>query len=376
MAGQSKPNIRENNNEQVNDSTSRAVSPVEEKTISTSLFRKRWRKFKTLKRGYYSFLLVLSLYVISFILPLLVNKDALLVKYNGDFYFPVFKYYEASLFGQNRPGEANYRMLKQQYQNDESDNWVLMPLYPYHPNENLLEEMPGSPPHTPSFEHFMGTDDRARDVFARLLYGFNISISFALVVIAFAYTVGITIGAMLGFFGGLFDITVQRLIEIWSTLPFLYVMIIISSIVLPNFILLTLILTAFGWMGITYYIRGEFYREKARDYVSAAVAMGANNRKIIFKHILPNSLTPVISFAPFVIVADVSALVALDFLGFGLPPPTPSWGQLISQGMSNIVYWWLVAFPLIAIFFTLLSIVFIGEAVREAFDPKVYSRLR
>jgi microcin C transport system permease protein len=222
----------------------------------------------------------------------------------------------------------------------------------------------------------MGTDDRARDVFSRLVYGFNISISFALVVIAFAYTVGIAIGAMLGFFGGLFDITVQRLIEIWSTLPFLYVMIILSSIVQPNFILLTLILTAFGWMGITYYIRGEFYREKARDYVSAAVAMGAKNRKIIFKHILPNSLTPVISFAPFVIVADISALVALDFLGFGLPPPTPSWGQLISQGMSNIEYWWLVACPLAAIFFTLLSIVFIGEAIREAFDPKVYSRLR
>lgn len=347
-----------------------------EKSISTSLFRKRWRKFKTLKRGYYAFLFVLSLYIISFFLPFFVNRDALVVQYKGDYHFPIFKYFEASFFGQNRPGETNYRLLKKQFQEDGSGNWVLMPLYPYHPNENLLEEMSGSPPHHPSFEHFMGTDDRARDVFSRLLYGFNISISFALVVILFAYTVGISIGAMLGFFGGMFDITVQRFIEIWSTLPFLYVMIIISSFILPNFILLTLILTAFGWMGITYYIRGEFYREKARDYVSAAVAMGAKNRKIIFKHILPNSLTPVISFAPFVIVADISVLVALDFLGFGLPPPTPSWGQLISQGMSNIEYWWLVAFPLIAIFFTLLSIVFIGEAVREAFDPKVYSRLR
>lgn len=347
-----------------------------EKVISTSLFKKRWRKFKSLKRGYYSFLLIVSLYGISFLLPFFINKDALVVKYNGDIHFPIFKYYEASFFGQEIPGEANYRMLKQKFQGDGSDNWVLMPLYPYHPNENLLDEMKGPPPHPPSWQHLMGTDDRARDVFARLIYGFNISISFALVVVAFAYTVGIAIGAMLGFFGGLFDITVQRLIEIWSTLPFLYVMIILSSIVQPNFILLTLILTAFGWMGITYYIRGEFYREKARDYVSAAVAMGAKNRKIIFKHILPNSLTPVISFAPFVIVADISALVALDFLGFGLPPPTPSWGQLIGQGMSNIEYWWLVACPLVAIFFTLLSIVFIGEAIREAFDPKVYSRLR
>ncbi|RPI18358.1 MAG: ABC transporter permease subunit [Ignavibacteriae bacterium] len=347
-----------------------------EKQISTSLFKKRWRKFRSLKRGYYSFLLVLTLYILSFFLPLFVNKDALIVKYEGDYYFPVFKFYDAGLFKQNIQGEAHYRKLKEQFQNDNSDNWVLMPLYPYHPNENLLDEMEGSPPHTPSWGHFMGTDDRARDVFARLVYGFNISISFALVVIAFAYTIGIAIGAMLGFFGGKFDIIVQRFIEIWSTLPFLYVMIIVSSIILPNFILLTLILTAFGWMGITYYIRGEFYREKARDYVSAAVAMGAKNRKIIFKHILPNSLTPVISFAPFVIVSDISALVALDFLGFGLPPPTPSWGQLISQGMSNIEYWWLVGFPLLAIFLTLLSIVFIGEAVREAFDPKVYSRLR
>jgi microcin C transport system permease protein len=347
-----------------------------EKVISTSLFRKRWRKFKSIKRGYYSFLIIVFAYALSFFLPLFVNKDALIVKYNGNYYFPVFKYYEASFFGQDRPGETNYRMLKKQFQGDNSDNWVLMPIYPYHPNENLLDETAGSPPHHPSWQHLLGTDDRARDVLARLLYGFNISISFALVVIAFAYTVGIAIGAMLGFFGGIFDITVQRLIEIWSTLPFLYVMIILSSIVQPNFILLTLILTAFGWMGITYYIRGEFYREKARDYVSAAVAMGAKNRKIIFKHILPNSLTPVISFAPFVIVADIDSLVALDFLGFGLPPPTPSWGQLISQGMGNIEYWWLVAFPLLAIFITLLTIVFIGEAVREAFDPKVYSRLR
>jgi microcin C transport system permease protein len=347
-----------------------------EQVISTSLFKKRWRKFKSLKRGYYSFLLIVSLYVLSFLLPLFVNKDALIVKYNGNYYFPVFKFYEATFFGQDRPGETNYRFLKKKFQSEDSDNWVLMPIYPYHPNENLLDETAGSPPHHPSWQHILGTDDRARDVFSRLVYGFNISISFALVVIAFAYTVGIAIGAMLGFFGGVFDITVQRLIEIWSTLPFLYVMIIVSSIVQPNFILLTLILTAFGWMGITYYIRGEFYREKARDYVSAAVAMGAKNRKIIFKHILPNSLTPVISFAPFVIVADISSLVALDFLGFGLPPPTPSWGQLISQGMNNIEYWWLVAFPLIAIFFTLLSIVFIGEAIREAFDPKVYSRLR
>lgn len=349
-----------------------------EKQISVSIFRKRWRKFRTLKRGYYSFVILLGMYIFSFITPLFVNNAALLVKYKGSYYCPVFKpgIYEAKIFGQARDGETNYRMLKKQFKEDGSDNWVLMPVYPFGPNENLLDETEGSPPHPPSAVHIFGTDDRARDVFARLLYGFNISISFALVVTFFAYLIGVSIGSILGFFSGKVDIIGQRVIEIWATLPFLYVMIIISSILQPNFILLVLILTAFSWEGITYYVRGEFYREKARDYVSAAVSLGAKNHTVIFKHILPNSLTPIISFAPFAIVADIESLVALDFLGFGLPPPTPSWGQLMGQGMNNIENWWLVATPLIALFLTLIAIVFIGEAIREAFDPKVYSRLR
>jgi microcin C transport system permease protein len=351
---------------------------TKEKQISVSIFRKRWRKFKTLKRGYYAFLVLVGLYAFSFITPLFVNNAAVMVKYDGSFYFPIFKsgIYEAKVFGQKRDGEANYRALKQQFKEDGSENWVLMPLYPFGPNENLLEEMEGTPPHPPSAGHIFGTDDRARDVFSRLIYGFNISISFALVVTFFAYLIGVSIGSVLGFFSGKIDIMGQRIIEIWATLPFLYVMIIVSSILQPNFILLVLILTAFTWEGITYYVRGEFYREKARDYVSAAVSLGAKNHTVIFKHILPNSLTPIISFAPFAIVANIESLVALDFLGFGLPPPTPSWGQLMSQGMNNIENWWLVATPLIALFLTLIAIVFIGEAIREAFDPKVYSRLR
>lgn len=345
-------------------------------SVSTSVFMKRWRKFKTLKRGYYSFLIIVFFYILSFAFPLLINKDALMVSYEGELYFPVFNFYSAETFGQDRPGEANYRMLKKKFEEQGGDNWVLMPLYPYSPNENLLEEIPGIPPHAPSTQNIAGTDDRGRDVFARMMYGFNISISFALIVTVFSYILGVIIGAMLGFFGGKVDIIGQRLIEIWSTLPFLYVIIIISSVVQPNFILLTFILTLFGWVGITYYIRGEFYREKAREYVSAAVSMGAKNSTIILKHILPNSLVPIISFAPFAIVGNISSLVALDFLGFGLPPPTPSWGQLMDQGLQNINNWWLVAFPLSALFLTLLAIVFIGEAIREAFDPKVYSRLR
>jgi microcin C transport system permease protein len=346
------------------------------KQVSVSLFRKRWRRFKIIKRGYYSFLIILFLYIISFILPVFIGRNALLVKYNEQYCFPLFKYYSAGEFNQNIPGEANYRLLKKQFKEEGKDNFVLMPLYPYGPNESLLDETEGNPPHPPTVEHIMGTDTSGRDVFARLLYGLNVSISFALTVTLLAFLLGIIVGAVQGFFGGIVDILIHRFIEIWSTLPVLYVIIIVSSLIVPNFFLLCLIMTVFSWVGISFYMRGEFYRERGKDYVSAAIAMGATNRRLIFSHILPNSLTPIISFAPFAIVGNIAALVSLDFLGFGLPPPTPSWGQLIQQGMTNVDYWWLVAFPLGAEFLTLIAIVFIGEAVREAFDPKPYSRLR
>lgn len=353
------------------------MSEKEEKKVSTSIFKKRWKKFKTIKRGYYAFLIILFFFILSFFLPFFVNRDALIVKYESEYFFPVFKFYSAETFKQQGvQGEANYRLLKEQFKEADSDNWVLMPLYPFGPNENLLDELTEIPPTPPNSEHIFGTDDRGRDVFARLVYGFNIGLSFSLVVSFFSYLVGISIGSMLGFFGGKVDIFGQRFIEIWSTLPFLFVMIILSSILNPNFLLLTIVLTLFGWMNMTYYIRGEFYREKARDYVSAAISMGAKSSTIIFKHILPNALTPVITFLPFIIVANIFSLIALDYLGFGLPPPTPSWGQLMNQGMQNIEKWWLIATPLLAMFLTLLSITFIGEAIREAFDPKVYSRLR
>ena len=349
----------------------------EEKKISTSIFQKRWKKFKTIKRGYYSFIIIVTCFILSFLLPFFVNRDALIVNYEGSYYYPVFKFYPAETFKQQGvQGEANYRLLKKQFKEADSDNWVLMPIYPFGPNENLLDELTEIPPTPPGGDHIFGTDDRGRDVFARLVYGFNIGLSFSLVVTIFSYLIGVSVGAMLGFFGGKVDILGQRFIEIWSTLPFLFLMIIISSILNPNFWLLTILLTLFGWMGMTYYIRGEFYREKARDYVSAAISMGAKNSTVIFKHILPNALTPVITYLPFAIVANIFSLVALDFLGFGLPPPTPSWGQLMNQGMQNIEKWWLISTPLLSIFLSLLSITFIGEAFREAFDPKIYSRLR
>jgi microcin C transport system permease protein len=354
---------------------------------SLSILRRRLKKFRALKRGYYSFLIMFIAYVISFFLPVLVNNKALLVRYNGHFYFPISRFYPASTFKQEVYGETDYRALTQTFREQHAGNWAIMPLIPYSPTESLLY-LPGSPPQAPSWQHIFGTDDRARDIFARLAYGFNVSLTFALLVVVIGSSFGVIVGALLGYFGGKVDILGQRVIEIWSSLPFLYTVIIVSSIVVPIYIpgrnlvlqpsfwLLVVILTLFDWMGITYYVRGEFYREKAKDYVGAAIAMGASEVSIMFKHILPNSLTPVISFAPFDIVGNIGALVSLDFLGFGLPAPTPSWGELINQGMENLNKWWLVLFPLGALFVTLLLIVFVGEAAREAFDPKEYSRLR
>jgi len=352
-----------------------------------SLFRKRLRKFRRLRRGYDSFLIIVGAYVISFLLPLLASNIALIVEYDGRYYFPLVRYHSASEFGQSAFGDPDYRALRQRFSAEHLGNWVMMPLIPYGPNESLLD-LPGNPPNPPSAAHAFGTDDRGRDVLVRLAYGFNLSLTFALLVTIVGNVVGISVGASLGYFGSRIDLLGQRAIEIWSSLPFLYTIIIVSSVIVPiylpgrnqlmqpSFWLLVIVLAAFDWMGITYYIRGEFYREKAKDYVGAAIATGVSEAGIMFGEILPNALTPVVSFAPFEIVANISALVALDFLGFGLPAPTPSWGELIGQGMENLSKWWLVFYPLGVLFVTLLLVVFIGEAVREAFDPKEYSRLR
>ena len=238
---------------------------------SLSIFRRRLHKFKTLKRGYYSFLVMLVAYAISFFLPLLINDKPLLVRYEGRFYVTLWRYYPAATFGQQAIGEPNYRELAGSFRQQKGGNWAILPLFPYSPTESLLD-LPGTPPHAPSWQHIFGTDDRARDIFARLAYGFNVSMTFALFVLAISYAIGITVGALLGYFGGKLDILGLRLIEIWSSLPFLYTIIIVSSIVVPIYIpgrnlvlqpsfwLLIFILTVFDWMGITYYLRGEFYR--------------------------------------------------------------------------------------------------------------------
>lgn len=331
----------------------------------------RWRKFRSIKRGYYSLLLLVAAYLVSFALPFLVNNKPLIVRYHGQTYFPIVRYYPASEFGGKEFGESDYRELKKRLA-AEGSGWVLMPVYPFSPTETLIT----APESRPSGNHVFGTDDLGRDVFARLAYGFNVSISFALLVLALSYVAGVSIGAVLGYFGGKVDILGQRGIEVWSSLPFLYTVIILSSVLPPSFWMLVVLVSVFNWMGITYYVRAEFYREKAKDYVAAATALGASDKTIVFRHILPNALTPVISFAPFAAVGNIAALVALDFLKFGLPAPTPSWGELINQGVTHLRDWWLVFFPLAAMFVTLMLIVFVGEALREAFDPRDSAQLR
>ncbi len=348
----------------------------EQQEISLSILKKRWLKFKTLKRGYYSFIILIILYTLSWFLPMLINNRALIVSYEGELYLPAISgYYPGSEFGQDVPGEAIYRDLKESWEQFESDNWLLMPPYPYSPFEDITVK--GNKMYeAPSSTHWLGTDNTGRDVFARLCYAFNISISFALVLTILNYIIGVLVGGSMGYFGGKFDLFFQRIIEIWSSLPMLFVIIIISSIIRPSFFLLIFIYTIVNWIGMTYLMRAEFYREKSKDYVAAALSMGQTNFKVMFKHILPNSLVPIITYFPFSVVGGISALVGLDYLGFGMPPPTPSWGQMLDVGLQNISKWWMVFAPVSAQFVTLIMVVFIGEAVREAFDPKVYSRLR
>lgn len=351
---------------------------------SVSILRKRFGKFKSLKRGYYSFVLLSVLYILSFFLPVLVNNKAIMVRYNGDTYFPAIldvlpgtdSFYPGTTFGQaENSGEVNYRRLDEKFEAEGGDNFVLLPPYTWNPLENDFESTVDNP-QPPSKAHVFGTDDLGRDVFARMVYGFNISISFALLLVGFEYLIGAMIGGLMGFYGGKVDLIGQRFIEIWNNIPFLFTVIIIGSIVMPSFAMLVFILTAFGWISISFYMRGEFYREKSKDYVAAAIALGTPDRQIIFRHILPNALTPMIAFLPFYVVGGITTLVSLDFLGFGLQPPTPSWGQMMDVGRQNLEKWWLIVTPISALFMTLLLVTFIGEAVREAFDPRTYSRLR
>ena len=415
---------------------------------SESIFQKRVKRFKSIKRGYYSLIILCVLYIVSLIGPLWMNNKPLIIHFSNnkydigeeftdtnknkkydygenfidekEYYFPAIRdffsfipgikeaRYSADIFNQ-KTGSAitDFRLLDEELKKN-ATNYIIMPFYKYHPHEDLSDQLDESftdsnnngefddgelfiddnnnkkhdeynPPTKPgeSLRHIAGTESSGRDVFARLVDGYKISITFAIIVSTLGYTIGIIIGACLGYFGGRLDLFGVRLIEIFSSVPFLFVLMILAGFMKPGIFLLAFLSVLLkGWIGITMYIRGEFFREKPKDYVSAAVSMGQSNWKIMFKHILPNSLTPIITFAPFAIIGDIFVLVSLDFLGYGLQPPASSWGALLKQGSENLDNYHLLIFPVIALTLTIFMITFISEAIREAFDPRVYSRLR
>jgi microcin C transport system permease protein len=347
--------------------------------------RQKLARFRQIKTGYYSFITLCIILILCLAAELLVNNRALIVQYEGNLYLPTYTNYHAGEdFGLNYEYETNYRELSREFKSKKSANWVLMPLVPYGPNENNAKDnlLKAS---APSYldHHYFGTDSTGRDILARLLYGTRTALIFALLFMIMVYSIGVTIGCAMGYFGGVFDLFFQRLIEIWSNIPFLYIVIIVFSIIPGNFdvttriTILLIVMVLFSWTSMTYFMRTETYRQKSRDYVAAARVLGASHFRIVVKHIAPNLLATLITFMPFTIVGAITAITALDFLGFGLPPPTPSLGELLKQGTANLrTSPWIIisAFSTLVILLSLIT--FIGEGLRESFDPKKFSVYR
>ncbi|HYH01998.1 MAG TPA: ABC transporter permease subunit, partial [Bacillota bacterium] len=297
---------------------------------------RRFQKFKRMKRAYVSMWILVVAYVLSLAANFIANDQPLVVKYRGQLFYPVLQFYDGSNFGLGQAEVPNYKELNQSPAfSKEKENWMLFPIIPYGPNESILT-LKTNPPTPPTWQNLLGTDDRGRDILTRLIYGYRISFSFALLITFASMFLGVIIGALQGFWGGFFDLSMQRLIEVVSALPFLYIVIIIGSSLGTNFWMLLIIFTLFDWIGISYYMRSEFLKLRESQYVEAARAMGIRDYKIMFRHILPNALTPIITFLPFDLIGAITSLSALDFLGFGLPAPTPSWGELMRQGMGNL----------------------------------------
>ena len=442
--------------------------------------RKRFERFRRIKRGYYSFIVLVVAVVLSVFLPYLAESRALLVWYEGRLYLPTFEYLPRETFGQEPPPawgvadveteyfrlQREWRLERELYEREipgaggdpgalaalderfpNRGHYVVMPPIPWNPFQNdfwyneILNEiqdlmdagdvlgaaqlarrdrlvqladaiesggielmmmnpelsptgdllglvrtgaMPSLaglgvvPPTPPDFmrRHYLGTDSQGRDVASRLLYGFRISVFFALFLVLIVQAVGTTIGSLQGYLGGRFDILSQRLIEVLVAVPFLYVVIIMAALFAPTFWMLLGIMALWQWIAITFFMRTEMYREKTREYCLAARSYGASHLRIIFRHLLPNCLTPLVTFTPFAVVGAIFALTGLDYLGYGLPAPTPSWGEMIDQALQleNRDKLWLILAPFAALTATLVLVVFIGESVREAFDPKQYAR--
>jgi microcin C transport system permease protein len=330
---------------------------------------KTWHRFKRNKRGYYSLVLFGILFGLSLVAEVISNDSPLLIRYNGKFYFPIFASYPEVTFGGDFETETDYRDPFILEKLKAPGNFVLFPL-----NKNsfntINQEIIGPVPSPPTMENLLGTDDRGRDVLARIIYGFRLSILFGLALTFSGTLVGIVAGALQGYFGGRTDLLFQRFIEVWGAMPELYLLIIFASIFKPSLLLLLLLLSLFSWMGLSDYVRAEFLRGRNLEYVKAAKALGVGNITIMWRHLLPNGMTPVITFLPFRISAAILALTSLDFLGLGVPPSTPSLGELLAQGKGNIEAWWLSFSAFAVLVGMLMLLIFIGEALRETYDPR------
>ena len=328
-----------------------------------------WQRFRSDRRGYFSLIIFSILFILSLFSELISNDRPLIARYDGQILFPIAKDYSEKAFGGDFDSPADYLdpFIRQQLARD--GNWALYPLNHYrHDTLNYFAKSPNPAP--PSTDNWLGTDDRGRDVFARLLYGFRVSILFGLALTITGTILGVITGAVQGYFAGRTDLFFQRFMEIWGSMPELYLLIIFASIFEPSILLLLLLLSLFGWMGLSDYVRADFLRNRNLDYVQAARALGLSNGQVIWRHVLPNSLTPVVTFLPFRMSGAILALTSLDFLGLGVPPSMPSLGELLAQGKNNLDAWWIALSTFMVLTITLLLLTNIGDALRNSLDVR------
>lgn len=338
-----------------------------EPSISPS--RRIWLRFKQDRRGYWSLILFLLFFGLSLCAELISNDRPLLARYNGQIMSPILTDYAETAFGGDFDSPADYLdpFIQQQFQ--ASGNWAIYPINHYrYDTLNYFAKAPNPAP--PTTDNWLGTDDRGRDVFARLVYGFRVSILFGLALTITGVALGVVTGAVQGYFAGRTDLLFQRFMEIWGSMPELYLLIIFASIFEPSILLLLVLLSLFGWMGLSDYVRADFLRNRNLDYVQAARALGLSNWQIIWRHVLPNSMTPVVTFLPFRMSAAILSLTSLDFLGLGVPPSTPSLGELLAQGKNNLDAWWIALSTFAVLTITLLLLTNIGDALRNSLDVR------
>ena len=331
--------------------------------------KRRWQQFKSNKRGFYSAWIFLTLFSISLMAELIANNKPLVMQHQGSLWFPVFVAYTEAELGGELPIEAQYSDPFVLELVRASGGWMIWPPIPYTYNEadRFIDTAAPAPP---SAEHLLGTDDRGRDTMARLIYGFRLSVLFGLTLTVFSSIIGVSIGALQGYFGGVIDLMGQRLVEMWAGLPVLLILIILASVVEPNVFWLLAILTMFSWMPLVGLVRAEVLRTRNFEYVRAARALGMSNLSILVRHVMPNALVATLTFLPFLLSGAVTTLTALDFLGFGLPPGSPSLGELLAQGKANLHAPWLGLTGFFALGIMLTLLIFVGEAVRDALDPR------